>query len=368
MCPLFSYAGGKKVVEQLYISPPPWNSAPVMLQIFKVIPEFRNPSQGLSAPPWSFKPDCLRVCISVTVAAFLSQPLSPRVFERLFHLRSCSKVAARAADQRRTPPGQRGPSSSSRCFPSLLALQLELSLFKRLPANGSRWCRIHQIAFLLLCVRNMGQNAKRQGYLVPLWHSHCAPLWISGQKNPFHSNWVWMKHLRLPIVYSTVLYSGHWLNKPRERAETDREKLFVCVPGLRRIRVDLARVENYVRKSIKERGVIVACRKWGKTKKLFGPYQEQGGTGMGFSENRDNLEKVASGIQSGQAHWFNRNCQLRSRFFIWRTGDWLKDLVGLIALHHLPKLKNLPGMWQFPTGSLTSRCVQASCMRVRVCV
>lgn len=175
-----------------------------------------------------------------------------------------------------------------------------------------------------------------------------------------------MKHLRLTIVYSTVLYSGHWLNKPRERAETDREKLFVCVPGLRRIRVDLARVENYVRKIIKERGVIVACRKWGKTKKLFGPYQEQGGTGMGFSENRDNLEKVASGIQSGQAHWFNRNCQLRSRFFIWRTGDWLKDLVGLIALHHLAKLKNLPGMWQFPTGSLTSRCVQASCMRTRV--
>lgn len=69
-----------------------------------------------------------------------------------------------------------------------------------------------------------------------------------------------MKHLRLPIVYSTVLYSGHWLNKPRERAETDREKLFVCVcrgcGGL-----DLARVENYVRKIIKERGVIVACRK-----------------------------------------------------------------------------------------------------------
>lgn len=112
----------------------PWNGTPVMLQIFKVIPRFRNPSQGLSAPPWSFNPDCLRVCISVTVAAFLSHPLSPRVFERLFCLRSCSKVAARAADQRRTPRGQRGPSSSSRCFPSLLALQLELSLFKRLPA------------------------------------------------------------------------------------------------------------------------------------------------------------------------------------------------------------------------------------------
>lgn len=34
-----------------------------------------------------------------------------------------------------------------------------------------------------------------------------------------------MKHLRLPIVYSIVLYSGQWLNKPREKAEKGREKL-----------------------------------------------------------------------------------------------------------------------------------------------
>lgn len=59
------------------------------------------------------------------------------------------------------------------------------------------------------------------------------------------------------------------------------------------------------------------------------------------------------------------NSQLRSRLFTWHPGDWLRDSVGLIVLHHLPKLQNLPGMWQFPTGSLTSRCVQEC---VRMCV
>lgn len=51
--------------------------------------------------------------------------------------------------------------------------------------------------------------------------------------------------------------------------------------------------------------------------------------------------------------------------------------VSLIVLHHLPKFLKLPGMWQFPTGSLTSRCVQMSvciyalystCECVRVCL
>lgn len=72
-----------------------------------------------------------------------------------------------------------------------------------------------------------------------------------------------------------------------------------------------------------------------------------------------------SGIRNGQARRFNRKSQLGSRFFIWRAGDWLRDSLGLIVLHHLPELQNLPGMWQFPTGSLTSRCVQEC---VRVCV
>ncbi len=45
------------------------------------------------------------------------------------------------------------------------------------------------------------------------------------RKNPFHSNWVWMKHLRSPIVYSIVLHSGQWLNKPKEKAEKGGEKL-----------------------------------------------------------------------------------------------------------------------------------------------
>lgn len=38
-----------------------------------------------------------------------------------------------------------------------------------------------------------------------------------------------MKHLRLAIVYSTVLHSGQWLNKPRLRAEEDLDKLGVAV-------------------------------------------------------------------------------------------------------------------------------------------
>lgn len=58
--------------------------------------------------------------------------------------------------------------------------------------------------FIPLCVGNVGQNVKRQGYLVPLWHPYCAPLRISGMKNPFHSNWVRMKHLCLAIVSSCV--------------------------------------------------------------------------------------------------------------------------------------------------------------------
>lgn len=173
----------------------------------------------------------LLVCVFVLLHVFqcrcaASPLLSFRylvcVFERLFHLSSCTNVVARATDQRQNPQGQRGPSVSSRCFPSLLVTQLKLSLFNQVrlmapspvsDAPGS--------LFFFFCVRNMGQNAKRQGYRVPLWHSHCAPLWISGQKekNPFYSNWVWMKHSRLPIVYSTVLHSGQWLNKPRDRAE-----------------------------------------------------------------------------------------------------------------------------------------------------
>lgn len=50
--------------------------------------------------------------------------------------------------------------------------------------------------------------------------------------------------------------------------------------------------------------------------------------------------------------------QVISSFFMWPTGSWLKDLAGLIAVHHLPKLQNLPGMWQ--AHWRTSRCVQDS--------
>lgn len=32
-----------------------------------------------------------------------------------------------------------------------------------------------------------------------------------------------MKHLRLPIVYSIVLHSGQWLNKPKKKAEKGGE-------------------------------------------------------------------------------------------------------------------------------------------------
>lgn len=75
-------------------------------------------------------PACLCVCVSLSVGVLLSQ--SAREFERLFHLSSCRKVVARAADQRQNPQGQQGPSASSRCFPSLLAPQIELSLFNQL--------------------------------------------------------------------------------------------------------------------------------------------------------------------------------------------------------------------------------------------
>lgn len=57
----------------------------------------------------------------------------------------------------------------------------------------------------------------------------------------------------------------------------------------------------------------------------------------------------------------------RTSFLIEHAGDWLRDSVGLIVLYHLPKLQNLPGMWQFPTGLLTSRCVQ-ECVCLCVCV
>lgn len=57
----------------------------------------------------------------------------------------------------------------------------------------------------------------------------------------------------------------------------------------------------------------------------------------------------------------------RTSFLIEHAGDWLRDSVGLIVLYHLPKLQNLPGMWQFPTGLLTSRCVQ-ECVCLCVCI
>lgn len=81
------------------------------------------------------------ISFSVCVCVRASLALYVCVFERLFHLSSCKKVVVRAADQRQNPQGQQGPSASSRCFPSLLAPQLELSLFNQLRLMAPAGCR-----------------------------------------------------------------------------------------------------------------------------------------------------------------------------------------------------------------------------------
>ena len=130
------------------------------------------------------------------------------------------------ADQRQNPRGPTGggPGTKQQMFPPYL---LELSLFNqlRLMALAGVWYSGSYSLLFCVCVCVGGgghgtggqKNKTRLRYLVPLWHSHCASsvdFWP--EENPFHSNWVWMKHLCFAccLQWSAAL-RARWLNKPR---------------------------------------------------------------------------------------------------------------------------------------------------------
>lgn len=114
-----------------YFSLYPQKTTSVMLQILNIIYHFPDTLACLCFE--FFLWPCLFVCLPLHFydcgCSFFCTLHVPS--ERLFHLSSCRKVVVRAADQRQNPYGQQGPRTSARCFPSLLAPQLELSLFNQ---------------------------------------------------------------------------------------------------------------------------------------------------------------------------------------------------------------------------------------------
>lgn len=143
--------------------------------------------------------------------------VSKRERGRLFY--SLKKV--RATDQRQTPLGQQRTWTHSRCFPSLFLSPFKLSLFnqQQLMALTSVRCSgsfSSSIVSWTVYRRWSGLD------ILFLGHSLCAPLWISGQKNAFHHNWVWINPLCFPIVSGGALYWGQWGDEARGNGQREK--------------------------------------------------------------------------------------------------------------------------------------------------